>query len=82
MEPLTLEEVLEETRTPGWPECFKTCRNFCNDLGSGKKDYFMDWAKGKPDLSKPRCVIGLKADNMQSWLINNRWHNTMKCYIE
>ena len=80
MEQMSLLGMIEDVRKPGWPECFKTCKNFSNEMENGEMDYFMDWYRGEPDLTKPRCVVGLKGNNWKYRLVDNVWQNFMKCY--
>ena len=72
MRQMTFADIVPELQ-PQWTDCFKTCKNFSNDLPGGGKDYFMDWGRGVPDKRYPRCVIGMHA-KMKSKLIDNLWH--------
>ena len=63
-------------KQPCFPECWKTCENFSNYLGDGQFDFFMDYAKGKPDRNAPRCV----RFEGKPRLIDNRWYMPCKRY--
>lgn len=80
MTQIRFDELGEETMPPSWPECFKTCANFSNVNEDGSLDYFMDWGRNEPDLSKPRCVLGIEEGNMKHKLVDNIWKSACKLY--
>lgn len=73
---LTFTDLYTGCGQPDWPDCWKTCKNFSNEMADGTLDYFMDWARDVPDLNHPRCV----RHEGKPKLINNVWYNPCKRY--